>query len=143
MRIRDLLEANIQVSKKNDDRKGSFREESYNNTKREESLLELLMLKSGLVKTIELFKITPVLPDNKKKVFPDFMVIADYGGAIYNEFNFFLNRLLKLGGMIDDTREYYDNVIRKFKTGRNGLAGRDEMLKKFVVRVKNSSCRLK
>ena len=64
--------------------------------------------------------------------------IAAQGGALYDDFVMFTERLLKLGKKLDDAKENYDETIKKLSTGKGNLVSRVDKLKKLGVRTKKN-----
>jgi DNA recombination protein RmuC len=64
--------------------------------------------------------------------------IAAQGGALYDDFVMFSERLLKLGKKLDDAREHYDETMKKLSTGKGNLVSRVNKLKVLGVRTKKN-----
>jgi DNA recombination protein RmuC len=64
--------------------------------------------------------------------------IAAQGGALYDDFVMFSERLLKLGRKLDDAREHYDETMKKLSTGKGNLVSRVNKLKILGVRTKKN-----
>lgn len=64
--------------------------------------------------------------------------IAAQGGALYDDFVLFSERLLKLGRKLDDAREHYDETMKKLSTGKGNLVGRVNKLKTLGVRTRKN-----
>lgn len=66
------------------------------------------------------------------------MEIANQGGALYDDFVMLAERLVKLGKKIDDTREVYDETIKKLSTGKGNLINRVSKLKVLGVKTRKN-----
>lgn len=66
------------------------------------------------------------------------MEIARQGGALYDDFVTFADRLRKVGKKIDEARETYDLTIKKLSDGRGNLIGKVEKLKSLGIKTKKS-----
>lgn len=66
------------------------------------------------------------------------MEIATQGGALYDDFVMFSERLLKLGRKLDDARDHYDETMKKLSTGKGNLVSRVNKLKILGVRTKKN-----
>jgi DNA recombination protein RmuC len=64
--------------------------------------------------------------------------IAAQGGALYDDFVMFSERLLKLGKKLDDARENFDETMKKLSTGKGNLVSRVNKLKVLGVRTKKN-----
>ena len=64
--------------------------------------------------------------------------IATQGGALYDDFVLFTERLLKLGKKLDDAREHYDETLKKLSTGKGNLVNRVNKLKSLGVRTRKN-----
>ena len=66
------------------------------------------------------------------------MEIATQGGALYDDFVMFSERLVKLGKKLDDARENYDETMKKLSTGKGNIVSRVSKLKILGVRTKKN-----
>ena len=66
------------------------------------------------------------------------MEIARQGGALYDDFVTFADRLRKVGKKIDEARETYDLTIKKLSDGRGNLISKVEKLKTLGIKTKKS-----
>jgi len=66
------------------------------------------------------------------------MEIAAQGGALYDDFVMLAERLVKLGKKIDDTKETYDDTIKKLSTGKGNLINRVNKLKVLGIKAKKN-----
>jgi DNA recombination protein RmuC len=64
------------------------------------------------------------------------MEIAAQGGALYDDFVMFVDRLKKIGRKIDEAKESYDSALKKLSDGKGNLVGRVEKLKALGIKAK-------
>jgi DNA recombination protein RmuC len=64
--------------------------------------------------------------------------IAAQGGALYDDFVMFSERLLKLGKKLDEAKDNYDETLKKLSTGKGNLVSRVNKLKTLGVRTKKN-----
>jgi DNA recombination protein RmuC len=64
------------------------------------------------------------------------MEIATQGGALYDDFVMFVDRLKKIGKKIDEAKESYDSALKKLSDGKGNLVGRVEKLKSLGIKAK-------
>jgi len=64
------------------------------------------------------------------------MEIAAQGGALYDDFVMFIERLKKIGKKIDEAKESYDSALKKLSDGKGNLVGRVEKLKVLGIKAK-------
>ncbi|MDG2449911.1 MAG: DNA recombination protein RmuC [Saprospiraceae bacterium] len=62
--------------------------------------------------------------------------IADEAGKMYDKFAGLIDDLIQLGKKIDQTKDHYQDSMKKLHTGRGDLITRAEKLKKLGVKVK-------
>jgi DNA recombination protein RmuC len=64
------------------------------------------------------------------------MEIAEQGGALYDDFVTFVERLQKIGRKIDDAKDSYEEALKKLSDGRGNLIGRVEKLRFLGIKAK-------
>ncbi|EMR02914.1 DNA recombination protein rmuC [Cesiribacter andamanensis AMV16] len=64
--------------------------------------------------------------------------IAEESGKLYDKFFGFVQELEKVGGMLDRSREAYEEAMKKLSTGKGNLLGRAEKLKAMGINAKKS-----
>lgn len=64
------------------------------------------------------------------------MEIAEQGGALYDDFVTFVERLKKIGKRIDDAKDSYEEALKKLSDGRGNLVGRVEKLRHLGIKAK-------
>ena len=62
--------------------------------------------------------------------------IAEESGKLYDKFFGFVQELEKVGGMLDKSREAYDEAMKKLSTGKGNLLNRAEKLKAMGINAK-------
>jgi DNA recombination protein RmuC len=64
------------------------------------------------------------------------MEIAEQGGALYDDFVTFVERLKKIGKRIDDAKDSYEEALKKLSDGRGNLVARVEKLRHLGIKAK-------